>query len=191
MDISQRASRPSSSVGHSDSGSTKKQKKHLHKFWKMSSIVLLFSATVLFVAILFFISFGRNGASNESGYVETDKHQAVFLNGGQVYFGKITDINSRNMTLQDIYYLQVDQQVQPDRQGRQGQNDITLVKLGCELHGPEDLMVIKQDQVIFWENLKNDGRVAEAVKQFKSQNPNGLDCNAQAQQQNNNGGGNN
>jgi hypothetical protein len=38
-------------------------------------------------------------------------------------------------------------------------------------------MVINQSQVIFWENLKTDGQVAQAVKKYKEQNPNGQQCN--------------
>lgn len=183
MDIGQRASRPASSSGQStSSGSSgshsgsRSSKKGIMKIMRLSSLVLLFSATILVVAMILFLVFGGGKNNSESGYVATDKYQAVFMNGGQVYFGKITELNSKFLTLQDIYYLQVDQQVQPDREGQAQQNDITLVKLGCELHGPQDLMVVKQDQVIFWENLKDDGRVSEAIAQFQSQNPNGLQC---------------
>lgn len=147
------------------------------KVMKFSSIVLLFSSTILVVALLLSFVFSDN-RKEESGFVDTSKMQAVFMNGGQVYFGKITNLNNRYMTLQDIYYLRVNQTVQPDAEPKA--DDISLVKLGCELHGPQDLMVIKQDQVIFWENLKDDGKVAQAVKQFKSQNPNGLECKDEA-----------
>lgn len=145
---------------------------------KFSSIVLLFSSTILVVALLLSFVFSDN-RKQESSFVDTSKYQAVFMNGGQVYFGKVTNMNNKYLTLQDIYYLRVNQPVQPDAEPKA--DDISLVKLGCELHGPQDLMVIKQDQVIFWENLKDDGKVAQAVKQFKSQNPNGLDCNQQQQ----------
>jgi hypothetical protein len=37
-------------------------------------------------------------------------------------------------------------------------------------------MVINRDQVQFWENLQADGQVANAVKSFKDQNPNGQKC---------------
>ena len=175
MDIKQPSGNSAPTSGHTSTSKTKSRNKTLHKFMKISAITLLFSGTILVVAMLLIIVFGNKNASNEAEYVDTSKHQAVFMNGGQVYFGKITELNKSYITLQDIYYLQVNQQVQP-KQGEQQQNDVTLVKLGCELHGPQDLMVIKQDQVIFWENLKEDGKVAEAVKQFQSQNPNGLQC---------------
>ncbi len=173
MDFTQRSGRPEPTI----SEGKKAVKKSWGKLMQLTSVVLLFSSTILVVALLLFLFFGTNLRS-EGRFVDTSKMQAVFMNGGQVYFGKITNLNGKYLTLQDIYYLRVNQQVQPD--AKPSANDISLVKLGCELHGPQDLMVVKQDQVIFWENLKDDGKVAQAVKQFKTANPNGLDCNAQA-----------
>ena len=81
----------------------------------------------------------------------------------------------------NIYYLRVNQTVQPNQengtQAQTGANDISLVKLGCELHGPTDEMLINREQVIFWENLKEDGQVAKAVAEYVKANPNGQKCN--------------
>ncbi len=146
---------------------------------KFASVSLLFSATILVVALLAFLVVGA--PQNESNFVENDKYQAVFLNGGQVYFGQVTDLNSEYLRLVDIYYLRVNQQVQP-AEGEQPQvpsdGDISLVKLGCELHGPKDEMLINRDQIIFWENLKEEGQVSEAIATFKAENPDGQDCEA-------------
>ncbi len=136
--------------------------------------------TVLLIAVVLLMSSTKNVASSELDAVKGNQFQAVFLNGGQVYFGKINDINSRYLNMNNIYYLRVNQQVQPDQaNSANAANDISLVKLGCELHGPEDSMVIYRDQVIFWENLKTDGQVAKAVDEYVKANPNGQDCNQQ------------
>jgi len=145
---------------------------------KVASIILLFTATILAVAAIAAIGFANS--KSESDAVDTTKMQAVFLNGGQVYFGRITELNKQFMQLNDIYYLRVNQQIQPD--GEAQSNDISLVKLGCELHGPEDQMVINREQIIFWENLKNEGQVAQAVAQYREDFPNGQDCEEQQQQ---------
>ncbi len=166
-------------VGNPQSHATQntKARRGWVKMMKLASVVLLFSSTILVVALLFSFVFSDN-RKEESAFVNTNQMQAVFMNGGQVYFGKVTSLNKQYMTLRDIYYLRVNQAVQPD--GEQKADDISLVKLGCELHGPEDLMVINREQVIFWENLKEDGKVGKAVQQFMEQNPNGLDCEAEA-----------
>ena len=40
-----------------------------------------------------------------------------------------------------------------------------LIKLGEEVHGPEDTMVINRDQMLFFENLKSDGKVTQLIRQ--------------------------
>jgi hypothetical protein len=142
--------------------------------------VLIFSATILAVAAVYLFAI-RGGSGSENNYVDSKKMQAVFLNGGQVYFGNIKNLNDKYMRVSNIYYLRVNQTVQPDGTAAQGgAQDISLVKLGCELHGPTDEMLINREQVVFWENLKTDGQVAKAVADYVKQNPKGQDCNANA-----------
>ncbi len=137
-------------------------------------------ALVVIVAGVVFAMINFKGSNPESKLVDTSKYQAVFLNGGQVYFGNIKDLNSKYLRLNNIYYLRVNQQVQPDGNAAQNPNDVSLVKLGCELHGPEDAMVINREQVVFWENLKNDGQVLKAMDEYRKQFPNGEDCTKQS-----------
>jgi hypothetical protein len=181
--------------GHRGGGKVKKAFGGL----KLASVVLLFSATALVVAAIWLLSVGPK---NEASYVDKNKMQAVFLNGGQVYFGKVTNLDNKFLRLTEIYYLRVNQQVQPNQEGNNqaAQNDISLVKLGCELHGPVDEMLINREQVIFWENLKEDGQVAKAVAEYVKQNPDGQKCQeaapqgnapAQSQTNQNNQNGNN
>ena len=160
-----------------------KRKGSLSGFNNLSSIILLFLVGLLIIAIIAFsVSFRGDQANNESKFVANDQMQAVFLTGGQVYFGKIRALNDKYVGLTDIYYLSVKQQVQP-KDGEQVQNsNVDLVKLGCELHGPQDQMLINRDQVVFWENLKNDGKVALAVKEFKQKFPDGQKCENPKQQ---------
>jgi hypothetical protein len=102
-----------------------------------------------------------------AGAVNKDRYQAIFLTNGQVYFGKIDKISGTGYTLKDIYYLQVQQGVQGENAQQQNpdQNqNLSLAKLGSELHGPEDVMYIEGKQVLFWENLKTDGQVAKAIQ---------------------------
>lgn len=104
-----------------------------------------------------------------SGYLATRgaDYQAIFLTNGQVYFGKFKPATGKYAKLSDIYYLQVQQQVQPAQAGQTQQPQISLVKLGQELHGPEDVMYIDREQILFWENLKDDGRVVQAIREYQ------------------------
>lgn len=103
--------------------------------------------------------------------IPTRAYQAVFLSNNQVYFGKMSGKSSEYIRLTDIYYLQLRQPLQNQQRG-EGQNtapDLTLIKLGNELHGPTDRMEINQDQVVFIEELKDDSRVVQAIKNYQAQ----------------------
>lgn len=178
---------PANSVGPDNSGTQQPKNGKLGKLKKakwlnIATVALLFSVTVVVVAVAVQIAMAQG--NKEGQYVDKNKMQAVFLNNGQVYFGKITELNSSYINLANIYYLRVNQQVQPGQQA--SQNDVSLVKLGCELHGPQDLMTVNRTEVTFWENLKDDGQVAKAVAEYVKQNPNGQNCEQEAQQQRSN-----
>lgn len=135
-------------------------------------MVLVGAIVVLLLALVAFVSF--SGGKSEDKYVDSSKLQAVFLNTGQVYFGNIKSLNSKYFVLTNIYYLQTANS-SSSGQSNAGSN-VTLVKLGCELHEPYDQMVINSSQVTFWENLQDNGQVAKAVSTFEKQNPNGQKC---------------
>jgi hypothetical protein len=163
------------SAAGGNGGSKSKSGWKNHPMWLRAALmVMLFAGTVLVVALLVLLYFG---GAKENDNVDKKKYQAVFLTNGQVYFGKVKEINKNYVDLQQIYYLNVNQQVQPNQETEDKSNQsVSLVKLGCELHGPTDRMVINRDQITFWENLKTDGQVAKAITQWVEQNPNGQNC---------------
>jgi hypothetical protein len=167
-------------AAHHAAPGTRKKSVNPFSFHNISSLILLFSLTLLTLAVIGLIMMYKQ--ADESRFVAKDRMQAVFLNGGQVYFGKIRALNNKYVGVTDIYYLRVNQQVQP-KSGASAdqQQDISLVKLGCELHGPQDQMLINRDQVVFWENLKTDGQVAKAVEQYKKANPGTQKCGTNSQ----------
>ncbi len=136
------------------------------KSLRLGPVVLLFSLTALVIALTFLLVFGGNGQIHA---VQKDKYQAVFLNNGQVYFGNIKSIGNKSLNLANIYYLQTSGNTDAAAQTQSNAN-VSLVKLGCELHSPYDQMFINSDQVIFWENLKDTGQVVKAIKDYKKTN---------------------
>ncbi len=97
-------------------------------------------------------------------FIDRGTYQAVFLTNDQVYFGKMT-VRRRQVRLTDIFYLQVRQDLQGGVITPGG--NIQLVKLGSELHGPQDEMIISKNNIVFWENLKDDSQVVRSIEQFK------------------------
>lgn len=92
--------------------------------------------------------------------VTEGRWQAVFLDNEQVYFGKITDLNSEYITLTNVYYLRRGVELE----NNDGTAPLNLVKLGGEFHGPEDMMYIRKDSITFWENLKPESRVLRLIQ---------------------------
>ena len=127
---------------------------------------------VLIIASLTFVGYYALRAINTvtaDAAVKGKQFQAVFLTNGQVYFGKLTKTDSSYVVLKNIYYLQVQQSVQPADKASNTSPQVSLAKLGGELHGPEDVMYISRSQVLFWENLKGDGKVAKAIADYVAQ----------------------
>lgn len=186
MDFSSRSSQQPQSVRpvtpgvSSDDGGEKRSNKRgktgaftSDSVMKLGSIFLLLVVAVL-VAALAGLIYTSKPASQEK-FINGTELQAVFLNNGQVYFGNVNSINQDYVTLTNVYYLQNSSTNQTSQNAASNQN-VSLVKLGCELHAPEDKMIINTSQVTFWENLKGSGQVAQAVDKYKKTNPNGT-CN--------------
>lgn len=95
----------------------------------------------------------------------TQGYAAVFLTNGQVYFGKIGDVRTSSLALEEIYYLQSDQP--QTAAGLDKMQDLKLIKLGNELHGPKDRMIINREHVLFIESLQDESKVSKAIKEYK------------------------
>lgn len=135
-------------------------------------LIVLIIVLLIILAGLFVVSkvTGWNvlGINQESA---SGKWQAVFLSNGQVYFGQIKSEDTDTIILRDIYYLQVTRALQPAEGNAEQQNELSLVKLGNELHGPEDEMMINRAHVLFVENLKEEGKVVRAIQRYVEETP--------------------
>lgn len=124
---------------------------------------------LLIIAALGYLLFMWLGNGNSFGEDDNGGYEAVFLTNGQVYFSKVEDRNKQFITLNDIYYLRVQQNLQPATGAQQqDQPSISLVKLGNELHGPEDVMFVNRQHVLFIEPLKTDSNVVQAIRKDKT-----------------------
>lgn len=136
-------------------------------------MAVLIGAALLVIAAAVALVGKKSG--NEDKYVNTKAYQAVFLSNGQVYFGKVNALNSQYINMSDVFYLT--QSSSTSSTSSASNADYTLVKLGCQqIHYPKDQMLINRDQVTFWENLSDGGKVVKSINEFKKQNPNGENC---------------
>lgn len=143
--------------------------------WLTKKIVIGLVGVIILASAIIGVSIGLvDGADtpdsstvNSNATIKTNEFQALFLTNGQVYFGKLGNLDARYVTLTDIYYLQVQQNQQGTAADLNSQSQVSLAKLGSELHGPEDKMSVASNQVLFWENLKPDSKVVKAITAYQ------------------------
>jgi hypothetical protein len=100
-------------------------------------------------------------------FLSSSRYYAVFLVNGQVYFGHITNLNSSVLVLNNVYYLRTNTNLSNELLKKNKDNTdlhLSLIKLGKELHEPQDTMYINTAQVLYWEELQNDGKLIQAIK---------------------------
>lgn len=150
------------------SGPVTSTRTHSDGSWGGKKLFFVLGSLAALLGVIALASMGYSKVVADTA-VNSKEYQAVFLTNGQVYFGHLSHVDSGYVKLKDIYYLQVQQQVQPSSQTSTSnqQPQISLAKLGNELHGPEDSMYVAKSQVLFWENLKKDGKVTQAIQSYQ------------------------
>ncbi len=145
--------------------------KHMGNKRKMSRLKLMVLSIVGFIVVAAVVVGGLYWMRTASGTgIDNSKYQAVFLTSGQVYFGKLNTSDASYSKLTDVFYIQAKaNNATQNPQDGEASTDLQLIKLGAEVHGPEDEMIISKDQVLFYENLKTDGKVATSIKQYYDQ----------------------
>ena len=150
--------------GHPD----RKTKKS--KLLKRLAIAGVIAVVVVIGSLIGWVAYSASTGST----IDSSKYQAVFFTNGQVYFGKLHTLNGSYMKLTDIFYLQAQttpaattDSKNPQQTSAQTASDVKLIKLGSEVHGPADQMMISSSQVLFFENLKNDGKVAQSITNYQ------------------------
>ena len=122
---------------------------------------------IILIVVIVLAVLWQTGKLGKGQAQDSSPYQAIFLTNNQVYFGKLSNANSQYPVLREVYYLQITQALQPKEQNAPPVTNINLVKLGGEIHGPVDVMNLNRDQILFYEDLKDDSQVVTAIKQFK------------------------
>lgn len=120
-----------------------------------------------FIIFLFFCLFPVLGLLSGCGDIDLKfptEYQAVFLDNGQVFFGKLDDAWSPFLMLRDVFFVQQ----KADSEKKEVKN--LLVKRGGEWHTP-DFMRINIQHVVLIEPVSPDSRVAQLIKEAKAVKP--------------------
>lgn len=125
---------------------------------KKSSLLVFFAlALTLAASCLLF-----QGCSDKPSF--SSEYQAVFMDNGQVFFGKIANAGGPNPLLKEVYYI--------SRQQSQDGKEVKsiLIKRGNEWHGP-DYMYINKQHIVIIEPVSPNSRVAQLIKEAHNQKP--------------------
>ncbi len=143
---------------------------HPKKKQSNKKLIVIIGA-ILLIGISALLSYFAFRSTSTEGHIDSNKYQAVFFTNGQVYFGKLDTLAGGYMKLKDIYYLQTKaaDSTNPQETAADTESDVELIKLGNEIHGPEDEMIISRDQVLFFENLTAEGKVTQSIRAYQSQ----------------------
>lgn len=139
------------------------------KFWADKTRVIVW-VVVLVAAALFLLLLFRG---QRVVIRNPESYQAVFLDNGQVYFGKLHSLNRDFLSLTDIYYLRAGTVQQARAAGSSSGSEaevgaVDLIKLGAELHAPRDEMIINKSHVLFYEDLGENGQIMQLIRKHQS-----------------------
>ncbi len=152
------------------------QKKFKSKF-RLGFLKDKYYLTITIVFILICGYFIRSYINSPLRTIQNDSYQSLFLTNGQVYFGKISKYTNDYVQLTNVYYLQTQQAVQSTtspgatESGNTPSSNskplLSLARLGGEIHGPKDSMFVPRNQVLYWENLKNNSKIVQAIHDYQ------------------------
>ncbi|MBI5659961.1 MAG: hypothetical protein HZC43_10565 [Nitrosomonadales bacterium] len=92
----------------------------------------------------------------------TTEYQAVFMDNGQVFFGKLEQAGGDYPLLRNVFTVQN----QADPATKEVKS--ALVRRSVELHGP-DYTVLNAKHILAIEPVAENSRVAQVIKQAESQ----------------------
>lgn len=95
--------------------------------------------------------------------INTSGYQVVYMSTGQVYFGQLKNTHGEYLTLRAPYTAQ-DVAPNSETEAATAESATTLLKVSKQQYGPEDVISLKSDQVLFWQNLRDDSKVTQAIK---------------------------
>ena len=150
--------------------------KELKFFVVFVLFVLIGAGIAVFIFKPEWLPFKAKSREEKVSSIGSSGYQAVFLTNGQVYFGRLAKRESDYPVLTQVYYLRLQQPLQEQKEEKKEkepepaslQQNLTLIKLGNELHGPSDEITLNKDHILFIENLREDSRIVKAIKEYET-----------------------
>jgi len=152
--------------GHRDTSDKKSPKKWL--------IVLIIAVVILILGGLGCWMWTAKSGNVDTG-INSSEYQAVFTTNGQVYLGKLSPYNGTYLRLTNAFIVvspttgqNSSDTKKSDSTDALNKTDTQLVKITSGILEPQDEMFVARSQVLFYENLKPDGKAAKLIQQNNS-----------------------
>jgi hypothetical protein len=129
---------------------------------KLTHLGLLFPRALIMASLVLLLFV--YGCQKPEVKIDTE-YKAVFLDNGQVFFGKLEKEGSSYILLKDVFYVQ-SQVVQQEKDKKEVRS--ILIKRGNEWHGP-DLMYIARHHIVVIEPVSPNSRVGKLISEAKGQ----------------------
>jgi hypothetical protein len=125
----------------------------------------LFTAAALALFLLLLTALlGLTGCGSSNLDFPTE-YQAVYLDNGQIFFGKLSEAGSPFPVMRDVFFVQT----QTDRDKKESKH--LLIKRGAmEGHHP-DFMRLNARHIVVIEPVAPDSRVAQLIREAKAPRP--------------------
>jgi len=158
-------------VAHHTSGRRNTTEEKAPKKWW---IWLIVAALVLLFAGVGCWMWASKSHDVDTG-INSSEYQAVFTTNGQVYLGKLSSYNGTYLRLTNAFIVVSPTASQGSTDTKKNastdtlnQSDTQLVKITSGILEPQDEMFVARSQVLFYENLKPDGKAAKLIQQNNS-----------------------
>jgi hypothetical protein len=121
-------------------------------------LIFRFSIFPILIALLIIQGCG-NGSGSQKLPFQTE-YQAVFIVGGQVFFGK-AELGPEYFTLRDVFYIHSQEDQRTKEISR------SFLRRGQEPHGP-NLMYINKNQIVFIESVSPESKIGKLIGEAKA-----------------------
>lgn len=127
----------------------------------MSKVLSVVSILLAIAVIVFALAMTRNNREGGGAPAFTTPYQAVLLDNGQVYYGKLSRVNSNFPLMTDVYYIVNTE----DPQTKTVKH--VLVKRGKELHSPTETF-FEARHIVMIEPVGSGSEVAKLIQQSEA-----------------------
>lgn len=100
--------------------------------------------------------------------IRSQSFYAIFLDNGQVYFGKVEKQTENEIILGHVFYLKANTDLSTSNEEMPNAN-LSLIKLGNEIYKPYDRMLINRSHVLFLEEMRPGSDIMNAIEKHEEQ----------------------